>query len=371
MPDPILLLVRALTAGGSERQLTEVAKSLDRARWSPHVGCFRDEGVRGDELRAAGVPVVRFPVTSFGSTSLLTGARLMGRYLREHAIRLVHTFDTPMNIFGVPTARFYRCPVVLSSQRAYRALSSPRERALLRLTDRLAHGVVVNCEAMRTHLIEDEHVPASHVSLCYNGIDLDRFHPERGVRPEFLRDADLVIGCACVLRPEKGLLTLVEAFAQVQPVERRVHLVLVGGGPMQEALEQRARELGVREVTHFVGNQSDVTPWLHMMDVFVLPSLSEAFSNSLMEAMACGCTCVASRVGGNPELVREGETGLLFEARDARGLGVQLNRLVHDPELRRRLAETGTRQIRERFSVQQSVRRMGEIYASALARRPS
>ncbi|MFN8573982.1 MAG: glycosyltransferase [Gemmatimonadaceae bacterium] len=368
MPDSILLLVRALTAGGSERQLTEVAKSLDRSRWTPHVGCFHDEGVRGDELRAAGIPVVRFPVTSLSSPSLLTGARAMGRYLRTHGVQLVHTFDTPMNIFGVPTARWYRCPVVLSSQRAYRALSSPRERTLLRVTDRLAHGVVVNCDAMRRHLVDDEHVPASHISLCYNGIDLERFHPAPAARPDFLRDASLVIGCACVLRPEKGLLTLLNAFAEVQPKERRVHLMLVGSGPMQDVLQQRSRELGLEDITHFVGNQSDVAPWLHLMDVFVLPSLSEAFSNSLMEAMACGCTCVASRVGGNPELVREGETGLLFDARDEAGLAAQLNRLVADAGLRQRLAESGARQIRERFSVQQSVRRMGEIYEEALQR---
>jgi glycosyltransferase involved in cell wall biosynthesis len=109
-----------------------------------------------------------------------------------------------------------------------------------------------------------------------------------------------------------------------------------------------------------------VPKWLSAIDIFVLPSVSEALSNSLMEAMACGCAAVASNVGGNGELIEHGERGLLFRAGDAGDLAGCLKMLAADQPLRRRLAEAGRRFIHENFGVAQSVRRMTEIYLEAL-----
>src|SRR5438093_4525815 len=92
-PCPVLLMVRELGIGGCERDLTKIAKGLNRDLFEPHVGCFHSEGLRTEELRAGGIPIIRFPVRSFGSLSALTGALQMGRYLDRHAIRLVHAFD--------------------------------------------------------------------------------------------------------------------------------------------------------------------------------------------------------------------------------------------------------------------------------------
>ena len=99
----------------------------------------------------------------------------MGEYLRRSRIHRVHTFDVPLNIFGVPTARIFHRPVVISSQRAYGHLSSGLFRRLLQFTDRLSDAIVVNCEAIRRHVIDDEHVPPDRVHVCYNGIDVDPF----------------------------------------------------------------------------------------------------------------------------------------------------------------------------------------------------
>src|SRR5262249_38415108 len=114
-----------------------------------------------------------------------------------------------------------------------------------------------------------------------------------------------------------------------------------------------------------------VAAWLHAIDLFVLPSRSEALSNSLMEAMACGCCAVASNVGGNSELIREGETGLLFKAGDATDLAAVLERASANSELRRRLGTSGMRWIREKFSIHASAQRMGEIYSGLIERRRS
>jgi glycosyltransferase involved in cell wall biosynthesis len=361
-PLPVLLMARELDLGGSERQLTVTALGLDRARFQPHVACFHAGGIRARELKRADVPVLELRVRSFVSRSAIYGARRLGRYLARHGIQLVHAFDVPSVLFGVPVARFYHVPVVLSSQRAHRALTPGVTRHLLRLTDRLADGIVVNSQAVAREVATEDGVPRSLLHLAYNGIDTVRFRPGGPTAALPWPDPGVTIGIACALRPEKGLFTLLEAFARVHEKSPQARLLIVGSGPMQEQLEQRARNLRLGSACHFHPAVEEVAPWLRAMDIFVLPSLSEALSNSLMEAMACGCCAVASEVGGNPELVGHGRTGLLFPAGDARALSAALDSLVASETLRRRLAEAGAGFIREGFSSQASASGIGRIY---------
>lgn len=363
----ILLLARALGSGGSERQLAETAKALHKRGWDVHVGCFHDSGLRAKELREAGISIIRLPVTSFLSpVSVLRGLLCFGRYVLRRRIDLTHSFDAPTAIFGAFAAKLFARQVVLTSQRSARTLRTKRELRLLRVTDRIVDGIVVNCEAVRNHLIGDEGIEAERIRLCYNGLNTRQFFPAReAVRPDNLRNA-LIIGTVCVLRPEKGLHVLMQAFAIAVRQYPKMKLLIVGSGPVRGELETLAQRLGVHELVVFQPDTSDVALWLNRIDVFVLPSLSEAFSNSLMEAMACGSVAVASRVGGNPELVNDGKTGLLFEPGDATGLAAQLVRLANDPDMRRELAAAAVEFIHSRLTVEAAADRMEEIYREYL-----
>ncbi|HSR09272.1 MAG TPA: glycosyltransferase family 4 protein [Bryobacteraceae bacterium] len=363
---PVLLMVRALELGGSERQMADLARALDKSEFEVHVGCFHDDGFRAQELRQAGIPILALPVRSFLAFNALQGAWQMGQYIRRHGIQLVHTFDLPLTIFGVPVARAFGVPVVLSSQRANRNLQ-PRYHRLAGLTDHLAHGIVVNCEAMRVHMIEDEGAPPERVHVCLNWIDIEHYHPLHPLRPLPIADASLVIGVVCALRPEKGLLTLVDAFAQVRDTAPGLKLLIVGDGPMLPALEERVREYSLGTQCVFQPAVADVREWLREIDIFVLPSLSEALSNSLLEAMASGCTVVASRVGGNPELVQDGKTGLLFTPGDTGDLARQLRSLIASELLRKQLRDNSLAFVRENFNRDTSVHRIQELYRSFLA----
>ncbi len=350
--------------------MTETARFLDRRRFTPHVCCFVSEGFRRAEIEQAGVPLLTLPVTSFMNSSVFRGARQLAAYIRTHNIRIVHTFDVPMNIFGVLPARLAGASVVLSSQRAHRDLSLPRERFLLRLMDRIADGVVVNCEAMREHVRVDEGIAADRIFVCHNGIDTNTYRPEPVARPASL-GAALVIGVVCVLRPEKGLDTLLEGFARVCGMAPNIKLAVVGSGPEEVHLKQLATELGIAANCHFEPATRDVARWLRCMDIFVLPSLSEALSNSLMEAMACGCCPVASRVGGNPELVIPDSNGLLFEPGNAEDLASQLRVLIENKDVRSRFAEASAKRVAKEFTHLAAATRMGEIYETNLRRKTS
>jgi glycosyltransferase involved in cell wall biosynthesis len=358
-------MVRELGLGGSERQMAELAQALDKSEFEAHVGCFVEDGFRAQELRRAGIPILALPVRSFMEFNALEGAWKMGQYLRRHRIQLVHTFDLPSTCFGVPVARASGVQTVLSSQRAYRGLQ-PRYHRLARLSDRLAHGIVVNCEAMRVHMIDDEGVRPKLLHVCPNWIDIEHYRPLPALRPPPLAGASLVIGVVCALRPEKGLPTLIDAFAQVRDISPGMKLLIVGDGLTLGPLQEQARAHGLGSQCVFQPAVGDVSDWLREIDIFVLPSLSEALSNSLLEAMASGCAVVASRVGGTPELVLEGDTGLLFTPGDAEDRARRLRSLIASESLRKQLSQSGSSFVRKHFNRDVSVRRIQNLYRSFL-----
>lgn len=356
-------MARYLGIGGSERQVVETARALDRGRFQPHVAFFRAGGLREHDLVEAGVPAVCLGVNAMGSGSAVAGARRLAGYIREHNIRLVHTFDWPTTVFAAPVVRGFTRAAALSSQRSHRDLTPGVWRHALRLTDRLVDGIVVNCEFVRRHLIEDEKVPRQLIQVSHNGIDLRRFRAEPGGREP---NGMVVIGTASALRPEKDVGTLISAFARILAVHRNVRLMVVGDGECLPALRAQAEREGVADECIFEPGTSDVPRRLRSMDIFVLPSLTEALSNSLMEAMACGCCAVASEAGGNVELIADSVTGALFRPGDAAGLARVLGRLVTDAHRRRMLAAAGESFIGERFSLKRSGLRMGEIYSAVI-----
>jgi glycosyltransferase involved in cell wall biosynthesis len=236
------------------------------------------------------------------------------------------------------------------------------------VTDRIADRVVVNCEAMRRHLIEDENVPPERIILCYNGVDTRVFHPPvNRTRPERLSGVPLVIGSVCALREEKRLDLLVEAFARVRHLQPGMKLLITGSGVLLSELVEQAKRLDIAEDCIFEPATGDVVPWMHAIDIFVLPSRSEAFSNSLLEAMACGCAPVAARVGGLPELVAHGQNGLLFEPGNAGDLAEQLRQLIPDEQLRHRFGRASARRAREEFSIERAVQTMSNCYTELTA----
>lgn len=361
----VLLMVRELSIGGSERQLCEMAKALDPSRFAVHVAAFRPEGIRASELRRAGVPVVGIPLRSFRSP--WRGVRDLRQYVREHRIQIVHGFDPPSCLLIALAFPLTGRAVRLTSQRNYQQVRTPRVRWGMRIAHRLVDGIVVNCEAMREHLVRDERLRRERVHLCYNGLDTGRFRrsaaPPAGVVPA----GAMTIGAVCALRPEKNLSLLLEAFAACRASDERLFLLVVGSGPEKARLEARAAQLNVAAHCRFEPTVADVVPWLSLVDIFVLPSRFEALPNALMEAMACGCACVASRVGGTPELIAEGETGFLFDPGDGAALAAHLRRLIADGALRARLAEAAMARIRSEFSLETSAARLGAIYEERVA----
>jgi glycosyltransferase involved in cell wall biosynthesis len=365
-PIPVLLMARQLTIGGCERDLAKLAMSLDRSQFEPYVGCFYPEGYRAEELRAAGIPIVTFPVRSFHSVSALRAANAMRRFLKDHRIQVVHPFDVPTDIFAVPIARMCGVPAVISCQLSFRNMSPPLHRRMLRWLDPLADRIVVNSRAVRDDLIVEEGLRPESIFVCHNGVETAKYFPAPPERPAALDGASLVVGSLCVLREEKRLDLLLAAFARIKMLRPHLKLLIVGSGQKLESLEQQSRELGIAADCVFQPAQSDVAPWLRNIDIFVTPSFSESFPNALLEAMACGCAPIASNVGGIPELIEHGQNGFVFKSGDAGDLAGYLQQLVLSTDLRDRFRAAAARTAATQFSMPVHVRKIQTLYRELL-----
>ena len=312
--------------------------------------------------RAEGFAVRRVDVSRLHR---VRGAFRLARLLRADRIDVLHTHTlAAANTLGRLAARFARVPVVshLHIENHFR----PATRLLLRGVDnRTARGcaalVAVSEDTKRAY--ERQGYPRGRIEVVYNGVELDGT-PVGGLRDELgvPPNAPLVgeIGRLCDVKGQRELLA---ALAQLPDA----HAVLVGadlerGGAYQRELERHAEELGVRERVVFAGRRDDAAAVLAELDVLVLPSWTEGLPLVVLEAMARRRPVVATPVGGTPEVVVEGETGLLVPPRDPDALAAALGRLLADADLRRRMGEAGYRRVAERFSADAMAARVLELY---------
>ena len=338
IPLPILLTTRELDYGGIERDVVNTALNVDLARFAPHVASYQASGVRHETLKRAGIPLLHLPFSSLHSKSVLSCAAQLYTYLKKHRIQIVHAWDTSA-VFVAPLARMFRVPRVVVSTLTSRNLLDRRSRIEMRLIDQLAHAVVVNCEYLRAELIASEGTNSEKLTVCRNGIDTSEFRFDRRSRLLRAAEAPITIRTVCVLRPEKRVDLLLQAFAELLQSHENLQLFIIGEGPEGPQLRKYAEGLGLASNTIFMSAVKDVARHLQDTDIFVLCSSSEASSNALLEAMACGCCCLVSRVGGNTEIVDDGRTGVLFQPDSADDLCTKLKILVEDTALRWRLGQ--------------------------------
>lgn len=363
---PVLLLVESLGHGGCERDVTKIAVGLERSRFEPHVAVFHSGGLLTAQLEAAGVPILALPLRSFANSSAIAAARQMGAYIRSHGIQLVHAFDVPSDIFSAPVARWYGVPAVVTSQLSYRSMYAPSRRAALRLTDWLSDRVVTNSKAVGDSLRRTVGFPARKLYLCYNGVNPSDFYPGAGVRLPQFEGASAIVGALCVMRPEKRIDWLLQAFADVARTEPGLRLLLVGSGEETPRLLDMRDRLGLRETCHFEPAQPNAADWMRGIDIFVNASSLESFPNAALEAMACGCCVIGSTVGGLPELITHREDGLLFESTSLPDLTAALRLAASDPELRQRLRQQAVLTAHRRFSMAITLQRTEALYESLL-----
>jgi len=371
----LLKFVTVFAVGGTERQVVMLAEGLDRSRFDVHLACFRRSGELLKQVTVA--PVVEYQIQKLYNRRSIRERLRFARYARAHRIQIVHAYSFYANVFAIPAARLAGVPVVVASIRDTGAYVTPMQRRVQRAVCLLADRVVANADAVKDWLV-DEGYDERRITVIRNGIDPTPFgkktapgklHYELGLPPS----APLIAVLSRV-SPIKGLEYFIDAAAVVATKVPDARFLIVGKADTKDAgyqrrLEAQADRLGLGGRVVFTGLRMDVPELLDDISVSVLPSLSEGLSNVLLESMAAGVPVVATRVGGSPEVVEDGVTGLIVPPRDADGLARAILRLQEDRDLAVRVGRAGRARVVERFSIDEMVRQTEQLYASLLRAR--
>lgn len=236
-------------------------------------------------------------------------------------------------------------------------------RATQTLLLRIKAVVIVLSSRMRRY-IEENDFEMPGMELIPNGVDIVRFQPTTDDDPE----RALKVVCVSKLRYEKGIDVLLQSWRLVQQQVPAARLIVIGNGPMQEQLERLARELNVRDSVEFAGLQSDIPGQLHRGQIGILPSRWEGMPNALLEAMAAGLACVATRVSGSEDLIDHGVNGLLVDSEDYQAMAQALITLLQNPELAREYGAAARQTVEQSYTLDYVTNRYVEVYHRMLAR---
>ncbi len=241
-------------------------------------------------------------------------------------------------------------------------------KAVVRFTHSLLnsiHAVVIVLSSRMKNSLAERNFNLPGMQLIPNGVDLTRFNPSC-VNTSSCERAKIVV-CISRLRYEKGIDVLLQAWRLVQeqlPPVQRARLIIVGDGPLQSKLEYMAEALGIADSVEFAGLQSDVPAQLHRGEVAVLPSRWEGMPNAVLEAMACGLPCVATRMSGSEDIIQHGVNGLLVESEDYQGMAQALLTLLRDPALAQKYGHAARESVEKYYSLE----RITDIYVDLYQR---
>jgi glycosyltransferase involved in cell wall biosynthesis len=359
--------------GGTELHVFRVATHLDRARFAPIVVTLRGCGPLRQSYEDAAVPVHACEVRSLKRLHTIPQMVQLARFFSAHDVHLVHTHDIYTNVFAVLAARLARVPAVIASRRWSHRLVARSYRLANAATFRLADAVVANSSSAADELSRYERLAPHRIYTIPSFVRDEAFAelPAADVAAwrgrHGIPAGTVVIGCVARLRPEKDHATLLEAFAGLRESGRDVHLVLVGDGPLRERLSLMCKVLQIADHVTFTGLLPPLPNPNGYFDVVTLASRSESFPNSVVEGMAAARPIVATAVGGVPDLIRDGETGLLVPPGDALQLRAALARLAADPALATRLGAAGRDLVLRHHGVQTGMDALQGAYADVFA----
>jgi glycosyltransferase involved in cell wall biosynthesis len=341
-PIPLLFLVTNFDRGGAEKILTRCAAGLPRDKYATQAAALqgRSQAVAHD-LTLAGIPVHDLGMACRGDLRILPRLVLL---LRRERIQILFTFMFHPTLLGRVVGRLCCVPIRISSERVM-AWEGRRRRLLNRWTVPLATHVVAVSERVAAYAAREFRIPRDRLSTILNGVDLNHFRPAMRTRDA----GPPVIGCTARLHRKNDHATLLRAFACLSTHWPEARLLLVGRGPEESRLKVLADTLGVSARVHFLGEQPDVAPHLEQVDVYVQASMAEGMPNSVLEAMAAGLPVVATAVGGTPEVVVDGETGLLVPPHDPVALAGAIEKLLADREMATAFGRAGRARVEAHF----------------------
>jgi len=339
-------VVTAFYSGGTEGQVLKLAKTLDRNRFDLQFTSLRKEGDLLREYQALNLPISEFKIKNLYSPYTLFQQLRFAVHLKKQKTEIMHSYNFYSNVFAIPAARLANVPLILASIRDCGVYLTPMQKNVQRFVCNLADRILVNAVSIREWLLE-QGVDERKIVLIRNGIDMSVYH--ESLRTVALqRELQIPSGTPIVvmlsrLNPQKGVEDFIKAAGLINRSHPEVWYLVVGeklqfiDGVFSEdkeylqGLHDIAAEYGVSNRIRYTGHRLDTPDILANAAVSVLPSYSEGLSNTLLESMAAGVPIVATNVGGNPELIKDGLNGLLVPPHSPEQLAKAIISILDNP----------------------------------------
>lgn len=368
-------VIHRLDVGGLENGLVNIVNHMRADRYRHAIICLTYATEFRRRIKNADIPIYELNKREGKDVRMYIK---LWRLLKRLSPRIVHTRNIGALDCVVP-AFFAGVPYRVHGEHGFHLgdLTGENRRYvwLRRWLKALMHRYVPMSEDLARWLIEEVGIEAAKITQIYNGVDCEQFHPPASGREPLPVDGfaprdSVVIGSVGRMDPVKDQLTLIRSFVQLVHTlplgSRRLRLVHIGDGELREPARSMVREAGVQELAWLPGARSDISGILRGFDLFVLPSLAEGVSNTILEAMASGLPVVATKVGGNPELIADGVTGYLVPPGDPGAITQGVMRYLATPELLAVHGRAGRERVESKFSIASMVAGYSALYDSLL-----
>lgn len=361
----VLHLSDSLAFGGLERLVFNFATKLDPRKYQVSACCLHQDGVFGEKIRQNGKHV-----HVIGKKPGLQPGLLLTLYnlFRHNSIDILHTHNFSPLLYGVLPARLAGVKVIVHTDHGRTSFPDLRRRMTAeRWLTRGVDAITAVSNQLKRDLVKYEGISETHIRVIINGIDLDEGHAittahlvlreELGIRPK-----DSVVGVCCRLVEQKGVAYFLEAASLILKEDKDIVFIVAGDGPLKSNLRDLADRLGITSSVRFLGFRQDVPSILELLSVYVLPSLFEGTPLGLLEAMWAGKAVVATRVGSNEEVIEDGISGSLVDARDVERLAVAIRALCRDQKKAVAMGQRAVERITSSFSLNTMIQQYDGLY---------
>ena len=353
------------TFGGGQISLLELLKGMDRERFQPVVSCPRDEKL-AEEVRKLNIETVIIKMKSLRSLNvfswIITVKKLL-QLIKEKNIDLIHSNGSRPTVYGGIASKLTSVPLIWHVRIA--DYDKFLDRVLAYLCKKMI--VVSRAAGKRFYWLKDKN---NKVVVIYNGVDLEKFNPYingQEIRKEFgISPEAPSVGMVARMDGRKGHRYFLQAAKKITELMPEVRFLIVGDGEYRQEFEALKAELGLDKKVLFTGNRKDIPSIMASIDVFVLPSINEAFSRAVVEAMACAKPVVATGVGGLLEIVEDAVTGNLVPPKNADTLTEAIIALLKNKEKAKRMGQAGRERAEKLCDIKKNIRRTQEVYEQIL-----